>query len=214
MTLVPRSYLNYRYHGSSRKQDLVLWCFFGVIYSIYTSAWDLLMDWSLLRPHARHPFLRDELAFADVWPVYYVAIVVNVILRFSWTIYLLPGSTGLLKVFVIALLEALRRVVIWNIFRLENEHLVRVVLVLMCVHLLTLSHPRTTGQRRLVPRLPRDSSALPPAQSRSVRRRGGAKPKQRWWPHGDAAPSRWAGRASSYVSLRVRRGQRRDRLRR
>lgn len=68
-------YVNYRYHGSARHQDLALWCVFGAIYSCYTIVWDLVMDWSLLRPHARYPFLRDELVFEPYWPFYYFAIV-------------------------------------------------------------------------------------------------------------------------------------------
>lgn len=33
------------------------------------------MDWSLLKPHARYPFLRNELAWEEVYPIYYFAIV-------------------------------------------------------------------------------------------------------------------------------------------
>ncbi len=47
----------------------------------------------------------------------------NVILRFGWTIYLIPGpATRLTHVVVIAFLEMLRRFQ-WNFFRLETEHL-------------------------------------------------------------------------------------------
>ncbi|KAK0531206.1 Xenotropic and polytropic retrovirus receptor 1 [Tilletia horrida] len=97
-------YFNYRYHGSSRTVDLVIWC------------------WSLLNPRARWPFLRDDLYYE--WPIlYYFAIVSNVIIRFGWVIYLFPGSASvLLRTFIVALLEALRRWQ-WNMYRLENEHL-------------------------------------------------------------------------------------------
>ncbi|KAK0522883.1 Xenotropic and polytropic retrovirus receptor 1 [Tilletia horrida] len=115
-------YFNYRYHGSSRTVDLVIWCVFGCIYSTYTSTWDLKIDWSLLNPRARWPFLRDDLYYE--WPIlYYFAIVSNVIIRFGWVIYLFPGSASvLLRTFIVALLEALRRWQ-WNMYRLENEHL-------------------------------------------------------------------------------------------
>ncbi|PWN43947.1 EXS-domain-containing protein [Ceraceosorus guamensis] len=115
------SYLNYRYHGSGRQRDLIFWCFFATLYSLYAGSWDLLMDWSVLRPRAKHWMLRDEIT----WPpaFYYFAIISNTLLRFSWTIYLFPGpASATLKVFIIALLEALRRLQ-WNVFRLENEHL-------------------------------------------------------------------------------------------
>ena len=38
---------------------------------LMTALQDLLMDWSLLRPHARYPFLRDELLYPDHVPVRY-----------------------------------------------------------------------------------------------------------------------------------------------
>jgi hypothetical protein len=104
-------YINYRYHGSQNR-ELILFAFFATLYSLATSAWDLTMDWSLLRPRARWPLLRDELLFAP--PCYYVAIVTNVMLRFTWVIYL-PGVGGpaslTLKAFLIALLEMLREFV-------------------------------------------------------------------------------------------------------
>jgi len=96
---------------------------FGVIYSVCTSSWDILMDWSLLKRNCKYPLLRNELVFESVWPVYYFALISNVILRFAWVIYLIPSPASMtLKVFIIALLEVLRRFQ-WNFYRLENEHL-------------------------------------------------------------------------------------------
>ena len=81
------------------------------------------MDWNLLQPHSRYPLLRSNLAFEDVWPVYYAAMLINVLLRFSWVIYLLPGPASVsLRSFIVALLEMFRRWQ-WNFVRLENEHL-------------------------------------------------------------------------------------------
>lgn len=49
----------------------------------------------------------------------------DILIRFAWVIYLIPGpASSLTKVFIIALLEMFRRWQ-WNTFRLENEHLVR-----------------------------------------------------------------------------------------
>lgn len=112
-------------HGSNRAIEnlYTLHSVFATIYSLYTSSWDITMDWSLLQRRARYPFLRNELVFEHYWPVYYWAIITNVVIRFAWIIYLLPGpATNLLRIFIIALLEALRRWQ-WNFFRLENEHL-------------------------------------------------------------------------------------------
>lgn len=116
-------YINYRFHGSSRTKDLIVWCIFASIYSIYTSSWDIMMDWSLLQPRARYPFLRNELVYEQYWPFYYWAMITNVFLRFGWTIYLMGGPAGsLTRIFIIALLEMFRRWQ-WNFLRLENEHL-------------------------------------------------------------------------------------------
>ncbi|KAI8373198.1 EXS family-domain-containing protein, partial [Radiomyces spectabilis] len=94
----------------------------SLLNSTYTSAWDLKMDWGLLQPHAASFLLRDELVFHR-W-VYYVAIPINVFLRFSWmwSLFLPKWIPSQCLGFAIALLEVLRRLQ-WNIFRLENEHL-------------------------------------------------------------------------------------------
>jgi len=81
------------------------------------------MDWSLLQRHAPHPFLRSELVYGDYIPVYYFAIVTNVIIRFIWVIYAPPGRLGYkIRSVSAAGLEMLRRFQ-WNFFRVENEHL-------------------------------------------------------------------------------------------
>ncbi len=67
--------LRFNIAGSSRPQDLALWVTFGCIYSIYTSSWDIILDWSLLRPHAKFPGLRNELCYEAFWPWYYFAMV-------------------------------------------------------------------------------------------------------------------------------------------
>ncbi|CAO1616290.1 unnamed protein product [Jaminaea pallidilutea] len=115
-------YIHWRMGGSEYDGDLALWICFACIASASTMSWDILMDWSLLHPRAKFPWLRDDLVFESVWPLHYVAIVINVILRCAWIIYLLPGSASTLtRSFVVALLEVLRRFQ-WNILRIANEH--------------------------------------------------------------------------------------------
>jgi len=82
------------------------------------------MDWSVLRPHVKYPFLREELLYKDYIPAYYFAIISNVLIRFIWVIYIPSGSTPdtYLRLFIAGFLEMLRRWQ-WNFFRLENEHL-------------------------------------------------------------------------------------------
>ncbi|KAL0090837.1 EXS family-domain-containing protein [Phycomyces blakesleeanus] len=99
----------------------ILWIVACSINSAYTSIWDIKMDWGLLRPNSRHYLLRNELVFYK-W-AYYVAVPINILLRFAWTLNLAnfaihPQLLG----FILAVVEALRRLQ-WNFFRLENEHL-------------------------------------------------------------------------------------------
>ncbi|XP_051150729.1 phosphate transporter PHO1 homolog 9-like [Andrographis paniculata] len=87
--------------------------------------WDIVVDWGLLQKNARHPWLRDKLLISNR-AVYFVAIVVNVLLRLVWMQLVLdlneaPFLHKQAMVATVACLEILRRG-IWNFFRLENEH--------------------------------------------------------------------------------------------
>lgn len=95
---------------------------FACINAMYTSVWDLAMDWSLGNPHSKHPFLRDFLAFRRRW-VYYVAMIIDPVLRFTWILYAVFTQVqhSALISFVASLLEVCRRGM-WSIFRIENEH--------------------------------------------------------------------------------------------
>ncbi|OZJ01989.1 hypothetical protein BZG36_04689 [Bifiguratus adelaidae] len=92
------------------------------INSLYTSAWDLRMDWGLLHVQCKHPYLRDQTIYPQ-W-CYYVAMPVNVLLRFGWIVNVIPvlWLDYRLPYFVSAALEAYRRWQ-WNFIRMENEHL-------------------------------------------------------------------------------------------
>lgn len=85
--------------------------------------WDLFMDFSLLQPQSRHTALRDILALKHRW-VYYVIMIVDPILRFSWIFYAifthdLQHST--IVSFLVSFTEVFRRG-IWSLLRVENEH--------------------------------------------------------------------------------------------
>ncbi|KAJ3552867.1 hypothetical protein NM688_g3924 [Phlebia brevispora] len=96
--------------------------FRGLVHLWNDLCFDLLMDWSVLRPHAHHPFLRNELLYTGFIPLYYFAIVTNVLIRFIWVFYIPEhGPSIMLRTWIAAMLEMLRRVQ-WNFIRLENEH--------------------------------------------------------------------------------------------
>ncbi|XP_051140634.1 phosphate transporter PHO1 homolog 9-like [Andrographis paniculata] len=95
------------------------------ITTIYSTYWDIVIDWGLLQKKSKNPWLRDKLLISNK-AVYYIAIVANILLRLVWMQLVLNlKETAFLHknamVAVVACLEILRRG-IWNFFRLENEH--------------------------------------------------------------------------------------------
>ncbi|KAI9748068.1 MAG: hypothetical protein M1815_003632 [Lichina confinis] len=95
----------------------------ATVNAIYSSVWDVAFDWSLGNPWAEYPFLRHGLGYKQVW-MYYVAMVVDPILRFNWIFYVIFTKDiqhSALLSFVVSLSEVLRRG-IWTLFRVENEH--------------------------------------------------------------------------------------------
>ncbi|KAK4426214.1 Phosphate transporter [Sesamum alatum] len=92
--------------------------------TIYNTYWDIVIDWGLLQKNAKNRWLRDKLLIPNK-AVYFVAIVVNVLLRLVWMQLILDLEAPFLHrramVALVACLEILRRG-IWNFFRLENEH--------------------------------------------------------------------------------------------
>ncbi|GAA5899437.1 hypothetical protein JCM6882_009116 [Rhodosporidiobolus microsporus] len=122
-------YYNWRIHKSNGEEEtwmFALFIVFASINSIYTSSWDILMDWSLGHRDVKskkHYFLRQELGFFKDAPwLYYIFCIVNVLLRFSWVLYLAPEPAVPVQGYIIALLEAGRRLM-WNTFRVEAEHI-------------------------------------------------------------------------------------------
>lgn len=63
------------------------WILCMVASTLYTFSWDVLMDWGL--GDRRHGFLREELLF-PAKPPYYAAILVDLFMRFAWTLTLIP----------------------------------------------------------------------------------------------------------------------------
>lgn len=99
----------------------------GLLSTAYSYAWDLKMDWGLLRgtqPGKR--LLRDKLKFPASF--YYFSMISNLALRLAWVLTLIP-STSLPVIiqktdgmfFLLAVAEAYRRAQ-WSLFRVENEN--------------------------------------------------------------------------------------------
>jgi len=114
-------------HNKSQKLR-ILFIFWATINAVYVSVWDIVMDWSLMDPYAKHPFLRNTLGFKYAW-WYYAAIVIDPIIRFNWILYAIYGHDvqhSTIIAFMVAFTEVLRRGM-WQLFRVENEHCTKYV---------------------------------------------------------------------------------------
>ncbi|ESQ34304.1 hypothetical protein EUTSA_v10006900mg [Eutrema salsugineum] len=97
---------------------------FSALATFYGTYWDIVFDWGLLHNPSKN-WLREKLLVPHK-AVYYIAMVVNVVLRLAWLQTVLDFNFSFLHretmVALLAILEIIRRG-IWNFFRLENEHL-------------------------------------------------------------------------------------------
>ena len=93
----------------------------GIVSQSYMLFWDIYVDWGLGRCNGKNFFLRDKIVYPK--KMYYMAIIIDAILRFSWTWNFIPIDKSLdeWKNLVTALLEAYRRIQ-WCVFRIENEN--------------------------------------------------------------------------------------------
>ncbi|ODN94664.1 hypothetical protein L198_04805 [Cryptococcus wingfieldii CBS 7118] len=111
----------WRNQGSrNNNASFIVWVIFAFFSATYACSWDFIVDWSVLRPKAG--FLRKDLGYSRRF-VYYLAMVINVLLRFIF-IWYIPASTRHVRTrsFVFAAAEVGRRWQ-WNFFRVETEHL-------------------------------------------------------------------------------------------
>ncbi|XP_010495726.1 PREDICTED: phosphate transporter PHO1 homolog 3-like [Camelina sativa] len=103
----------------------VLAAVFSFIAAIFCTWWDFVHDWGLLNRTSKNRWLRDKLLVPQK-KVYFIAMVLNVLLRFAWIQTVLDFNFKFMHrqtmVTIVASLEIIRRG-IWNFFRLENEHL-------------------------------------------------------------------------------------------
>ncbi|VVB03944.1 unnamed protein product [Arabis nemorensis] len=85
----------------------------------YSTYWDLVYDWGLLNRTSKNPWLRDNL-LVPCKEVYFIAIILNVVLRFAWMQTVLDFKFESMHtqtvIALVASLEIIRRG-IWNFFR-------------------------------------------------------------------------------------------------
>ena len=126
------------FNASIRYNPLWILCFIGA--TLFQFYWDLTMDWGIIvdknsRSASSTTFgnyaLRETRLLGPTW-VYITVIIFNLLLRFAWTLTLLPVDPTQHNTFYTTLLshlgpliaagEILRRMV-WGFFRLEYEQL-------------------------------------------------------------------------------------------
>jgi len=114
-----------QYRGTSQEETLfLLWLISAAINSCYSFYWDVAYDWDLGSSSARFPLLRDHLVFRNPL-LYYAAILLDLMLRLSWSLRLsslLHIEAAAWGTLFLETLEIFRRMV-WIFFRLENQHL-------------------------------------------------------------------------------------------
>ncbi|KAK4376650.1 hypothetical protein RND71_002946 [Anisodus tanguticus] len=97
----------------------------SLITTLFNTYWDIVVDWGLLRRKSKNKFLRNKLILRHK-SVYFIAMVLDVLLRFAWLQLVLKFNVHSLQKSTVssifACLEVIRRGM-WNFFRLENEHL-------------------------------------------------------------------------------------------
>ena len=99
----------------------VLHIVIGCLSQGYMLFWDFFVDWGCGDIHSKNFFLRDKIVYPKY--MYYGAMIINAILRFSWTWNFININKKYdeWKNFIMAILEAYRRIQ-WCIFRIENEN--------------------------------------------------------------------------------------------
>ena len=98
------------------------WVFFGIIATIYSFYWDVVMDWGLGNLKSANFLLRDYLNYAPY--LYYIAILCDLVMRLGWALVISPEQPYLQQHFVLMLgvIELVRRF-LWSIIRIEWEWL-------------------------------------------------------------------------------------------
>eukprot|EP00128_Syssomonas_multiformis_P008027 Colp12_sorted_trinity150504_noHs@1494 len=98
-----------------------IWYCAAAVNTLYSFAWDFRMDWGLGDRGSNFFLLRNNILYPPV--VYYVAIIINFLLRCIWSLKL-PERLHLntsQTLFMFELLEVMRRCM-WNFIRVEWQH--------------------------------------------------------------------------------------------
>jgi len=101
------------------------WVINKMIQTIYSYYWDISMDWGLIKFKGVKPVWTRQRMLYKYRSVYVLAMIEDFVLRFCWFYAFVMKHYGILPIqtvnTIFAALEIIRRI-IWNLFRVENEH--------------------------------------------------------------------------------------------
>ncbi|KAJ8605339.1 hypothetical protein CTAYLR_002396 [Chrysophaeum taylorii] len=113
----------------------------AVLNSSFSFAWDVVMDWGILRPKRPKILLASRSRLA-VLASYLLLLAFNLTMRFAWAIAVFShASTQNYGMFALEAVEVLRRTV-WAVFRIEFEYITKG---------LPLAFPSSSSHVKLVP---------------------------------------------------------------
>lgn len=104
----------------------IMWLIINIIATIFRVLWDIYFDWGLFR-RSKNFLLRNQITFHSY--IYYFSIILDILIRFQWIIllflnlFLFLNQTVKFWITIFYVINELLRRFIWNIFRMENEHL-------------------------------------------------------------------------------------------
>jgi len=101
------------------------WLINKLIQTVYSYYWDISMDWGLIKFEGIKPVWTRQRMLYKYRSIYVLAMIEDFVLRFCWLYSFLLKHYGILPIqidnTIFAALEIIRRI-IWNLFRVENEH--------------------------------------------------------------------------------------------
>ena len=101
------------------------WLLIALMSSLYSYSWDIKMDYGMLQQGPNFP-LRNKLSYSKK-QLYYVAMVLNLFMRFAWALTISPDFVYKFVrpeffLMILYLIEAFRRGM-WNFIRVELKHI-------------------------------------------------------------------------------------------
>ena len=123
---VPRTFSLTKLDYSDVSWIVICWLICSLLHAIYTFAWDVYCDWGLMRLSHR-TLLRPNLLYRPKF-IYFIAMFIDLILRFAWIFKLSLAIVWHLDsdlIYTGLIVAEMFRRFVWNFFRVEYEQVCR-----------------------------------------------------------------------------------------